>query len=195
MANMAHKAICKLSGVKLKYFGATFKVYRRFLFDNVNLIGDVHRYIGALMVRKGTRYIELPIKIRERNAGTSNYNWSKALLVIVDLISLKFSVSYMNKPFRLFGVPGLIMLAIGSILTGTYTFGAFFLHWNIGKQYQVEFISSVFLILFSLILISLGIIAQIGIYDYFSGSKHEPFSVRDTTSEKINSDQVADKAN
>jgi len=182
MSNIAHNAICRISGVNMKYFGATFKVYRRYLFDNVNLIGDVHRFIGALVARKGTRFIELPISIRERKAGKSNYKLSKALLVIVDLLLIKFSVTYMNKPFRLFGLPGLILFIIGIAIMGYYTFGAFFMHWFIGQNYQIEFISAIFLVLFAVILLSLGIIAQIGTHNYFSKNNQEPFAIREQTS-------------
>jgi glycosyltransferase involved in cell wall biosynthesis len=128
MANVAHSVICRISGINLHYFGATFKVYRRYLFNNVSLIGDSHRFLGALVARKGTKYIELPIKIRERISGVSNYKMSKILFVIVDLVFLKFIVSYMNKPFRLFGVIGLVMLVAGFCWAAYYGFGAIFLH-------------------------------------------------------------------
>jgi glycosyltransferase involved in cell wall biosynthesis len=179
MANLAHGIICKVSGVKLKYFGATFKVYRRFLFDNINLLGDTHRYLGALVVRKGTKYIELPIKIRNRNAGKSNYKLNKAFLVIVDLIFLKFSVSYMNKPFRLFGVVGLILFLIGGAFASYYILGSLFLHWYLGKNYLIEFISSIFTMLFAVLLFSFGIIAQIGVFNYYTKSNQDPFTIRE----------------
>jgi glycosyltransferase involved in cell wall biosynthesis len=188
MADMAHKIICKISGVNLKYFGATFKVYRRYLFDNVNLIGDAHRFLGAMVVRRGTRYIEVPIKIRERKAGVSNYHFSKIFSVIADLLSLKFSVSYMHKPFRLFGIPGLLLFTIGAGIVGYYSFGALFLHWFIGREYMVEFMSAIFIILFAVLLISMGLIAQIGVYNYFSDKKHEPFAIREQTSMLVDHD-------
>jgi len=185
IANMAHKIICKVSGVKMKYFGATFKAYRRYLLDNVNLIGDVHRFLGALVVRKGSKFTEIPIVIRERNAGMSSYNLSKAFLVIVDLLALKFSISYLHKPFRLFGIPGLLLLLVGGGIAGYYMFGALFLHWFIGKEYAMEFISAIFIILFAVLLISIGLIAQIGVYNYFSGRKQEPFAIREQVSYSI----------
>lgn len=181
LASFAHKIICLISGVNLKYFGATFKAYRRYLFDNVNMIGDAHRFLGALVIRKGTRFIEVPVKIRERSNGTSKYHISKAFLVIVDLLSLKFSVSYMHKPFRLFGIAGLILFFVGSGIIGYYSFGALFLHWFIGKQYAIEFISAIFLTLFGILLISIGLVAQIGVYNYFSDKRREPFAIREQT--------------
>jgi glycosyltransferase involved in cell wall biosynthesis len=181
LADIAHKMICIISGVNLKYFGATFKAYRRFLFDKVNMIGDVHRFLGALVVHKGIRFKEIPITIRARNAGISKYHLSKTFLVIADLISLKFSVSYMRTPFRFFGIPGLILILLGTGIVSYYSFGALFLHWFIGKEYAIEFISAIFMILFGILLICIGLIAQIGVYNYFSDKKHEPFAIREQT--------------
>ena len=181
LATIAHKTICAISGVKLNYFGATFKVYRRYMLENVNLIGDAHRFLGALVVKKGTKFIELPINIRQRNAGVSKYKLSKAFLVVVDLLFLKFAVSYMNKPFRLFGIPGLILFLIGTGMLSYYSFGALVFKWFIGKEYQMEFICAIFITLFAIVLLSLGIIAQIGVFNSYSDPQHEPFAIREHT--------------
>ena len=185
LANAAHKAICKISGVNMKYFGATFKVYRKYLLENVNMIGDAHRYIGALVAKKGTRVKEIPINIRDRHAGKSNYKLTKALFVIVDLVFLKFYVSYINRPFRLFGIPGIILFVIGFISTLVFSIGSLFLKWYIEKDYQTEFQTSIFLMLFGALLISLGLIAQIGIFNYFTNKKQEPYNVRQQTKKWI----------
>jgi glycosyltransferase involved in cell wall biosynthesis len=181
MANAAHKTICRISGVNLKYFGATFKAYRSYLLNNVNMVGDAHRYIGALVARKGTRIMEIPINIRERNAGESNYKLSKALYVIVDLVFLKFYVSYFNRPFRLFGIPGILIFLAGLLSTLVFTFGSLFFKWFINKDFQIEFQTSIFLMLFGFLLISMGLMSQIGIYIYYTNNKQKSYTVRDHT--------------
>lgn len=178
LANVAHKIICRISGVNLKYFGATFKVYRRYILDNVNMIGDAHRFMGALVAKKGTRIKEIPINIRQRSFGESNYKLRKALLVIIDLIFLKFYVSYFNRPFRWFGIPGLILFVMGFISTTIYTIGSLFFEWYIQKDYMTEFQTSIFLMLFGGLLISMGLVAQIGIYTFFNNKKQKPYSIR-----------------
>src|SRR6478735_5616491 len=77
MSNFAHGLICKISGVKLDYFGATFKAYRSYLLKRSNMLGDAHRFLGAIVARKGVRVKEIPMHIHERVHGTSNYNWTK----------------------------------------------------------------------------------------------------------------------
>ena len=87
-----HNNISRLSGVKLEYFGATYKACRRYLLTNVEMLGDASRLLGALVARKGVRYVESPIEIRVREFGASNYGLSKVFEVIVGLLILRFSV-------------------------------------------------------------------------------------------------------
>ncbi len=179
LSDLAHAIICRLSGVNLKYFGATFKAYRSYLLKNSNLIGDAHRFLGAIVAKDGIRYTEFPIDIQERKAGQSNYNLSKVFLVLVDLFFLKFFVSYMNKPFRLFGVSGGIILFVGLVLTSILTFGSLFFNFHIKEDYIAEFLFSIFLMLFGLLLVSFGLIAEIGIHNYYTKG-NEPYTIRNS---------------
>ncbi len=181
LSRFAHSVICGISGVKMSYFGGTFRAYRRYLLENTNMLGDTHRFLGAIIARKGVRYTEIPIEIRKRKAGNSSYNLKKIFLVIVDLLFLKFTISYMNKPFRLFGVTGGIMFLLGLIPTIYLLIGSLFFHFNIKVDFLAEFLFSIFLMIIGLLLISFGLIAEIGIYNYFSRGNHSPFSIRETS--------------
>jgi glycosyltransferase involved in cell wall biosynthesis len=92
LSAMAHKLISKLAQVDMSYFGATYKAYRSYLLKQTNLLGDSHRFLGAIVARKGIRYTEIPITIYERLHGTSNYKMNKVWKVLLDLIFLKFFV-------------------------------------------------------------------------------------------------------
>ncbi len=181
MSRFAHWMICKISGVKMSYFGGTFRAYRRYLLENTNMLGDAHRFLGAVIARKGIRQTEIPIKIRERKAGKSSYSLKKVYMVIVDLIFLKFTISYMNKPFRLFGVTGGIMFLAGLIPTIYLLTGSLFFNFNIRVDYIAEFLFSIFMMIVGLLLISFGLIAEIGIYNYFSRGNHAPYTIRQST--------------
>lgn len=71
LANTAHKLISTLSGVQLEYFGATYKAYRSYLLRNVELLGDAHRFLGALVARKDIRYREFPVERLRFTSGSS----------------------------------------------------------------------------------------------------------------------------
>jgi uncharacterized protein (DUF486 family) len=150
------------------------------------MLGDAHRFLGAVIARKGVQQTEIPITIRERKAGQSSYSLKKVYLVIVDLIFLKFTISYMNKPFRLFGVTGGIMFLIGLVPTIYLLIGSLFFNFNIRVDYIAEFLFSIFMMIVGLLLISFGLIAEIGIYNYFSRGNHNPYAIRQTTKNKQN---------
>lgn len=184
LANFAHFIIRMLSGVRMKYFGATFRAYKRYLLDNSNMLGDAHRFLGAVVARKGVKFKEVPIEIRERNAGKSKYKLKKVFLVILDLIFLKFTVSYMNKPFRLFGFYGGIVFLLGLVFTVLLLVGSIFGDIHIREDYLAEFLFSVFLILIGLFVIAIGIIAEIGIYNYYAKHQQCPYNIREKSGEK-----------
>lgn len=181
LSRFAHWMIWKISGTKMSYFGGTYRAYRRFLLENSNMLGDAHRFLGAMIARKGIRFAEIPIEIHRRQAGKSHYNFKKAFLVIVDLIFLKFSISYMNKPFRLFGVTGGFLLLMGLLPILYFIFGSLFFHFNIRTDYLTEFLFSFFIMIVGLLLISFGFIAEIGIHNYYAPKSNPPYVVREKT--------------
>ncbi len=185
LANTAHKLISSISGVQLEYFGATYKAYRRYLLQNVELLGDSHRFLGALVARKGIRYREFPIEIHERQFGASNYGISKAFSVLVDLVMLRFFLRYSRKPFRLFGVMGIVSLLAGLLGTGSLLVGTVFFGVNIAANFPMEFIFSLFLIMGGIFLISFGLLAEIGTYAYYARRNRAPFAIRQVTSAAV----------
>lgn len=178
LSRLAHLLIQWITGVKMSYFGGTFRAYRRYLLDSTNLLGDSHRFLGALLARKGVRFSEIPIEIRERKTGKSHYSLRKVFLVIIDLVFLKFTVSYMNKPFRLFSIGGGLCFLAGWLSVSYLIIGSIFFDFNIRVDYLAEFLFSIFIMIVGLMLISFGLIAEIGVYNYFSRGNHSPYTIR-----------------
>ncbi|MBH8559021.1 glycosyltransferase family 2 protein [Hymenobacter negativus] len=178
LANTAHKVISLLSGVQLEYFGATYKAYRRYLLRNVELLGDSHRFLGALVAQRGIRYREFPIEVQRRQFGTSHYGLGKALLVVVDLVMLRFFLRYSRKPFRLFGVLGILTLGVGLLATAGLLVGSIFFGVNISHRFPMEFIFSLFLIMSGIFLICFGLLAEIGTHAYYARRNRAPYVVR-----------------
>ena len=178
LATTAHGIIRRLSGVQLRYFGATYKAYRSYLVKNVEMLGDAHRFLGALVARKGLRYCEFPIEIHERQFGQSNYKISKLFYVILDLFILRFFIVHGRKPFRLFGLAGLLSLLVGGVLAGQFLVRSLFFGLNIEARYPLEFIFSLFLIMAGIFLLCFGVLAEIGMYNYYSRPSRKPYVVR-----------------
>lgn len=178
LATTAHGIIRRLSGVQLRYFGATYKAYRSYLVHNVEMLGDAHRFLGALVARKGLRYCEFPIEIHERQFGQSNYKLSKLFYVILDLFILRFFIVHGRKPFRLFGLAGLLSLLVGGVIAGQFLVRSLFFGLNIEATYPLEFIFSLFLLMAGIFLLCFGVLAEIGMYNYYSRPSRKPYIVR-----------------
>ena len=185
LATTAHGIIRRLSGVQLRYFGATYKAYRSFLVKNVEMLGDAHRFLGALVARKNLRYCEFPIEIHERQFGQSNYKISKLFYVILDLFILRFFIVHGRKPFRLFGLAGLLSLLTGGVLAGQFLVRSVFFGLNIEARYPLEFIFSLFLLMAGIFLLCFGVLAEIGMYNYYSRRTRQPYVVRHVAEGRI----------
>ena len=127
--NNINKILGKIIGVKMKYFGAAMKAYKRELIERLELSGDLHRFVGALIYYKGINIKEIPINIRPRKSGVSNYSFGKIVgKVFLDAILVKFLTKYSKTPFRIFGPVGFLfgilgMLGIGYVAVNKYLFG------------------------------------------------------------------------
>jgi len=125
-SKIANWIMAKISGVQLHDFGTTFKAYRRELLDNIELIGELHRFIPALVSRKGALICEIPIKNIPRPAGKSNYNIMRTFHVIFDILTIKFLISYSDRPLHLYGGMGIIFFSTGFLIAFLLSFLFYF---------------------------------------------------------------------
>jgi len=100
------RLISFLTGVKLHDFGCTLKAYRREIIEELSLYGEMHRMIPVLAHLMGARIAEVEVNHHPRAGGKSKYNMSRALSVILDLITLKFFLGYFTRPLHIFGLVG-----------------------------------------------------------------------------------------
>lgn len=116
-SRVANWAMAKVSGVALHDFGTTFKAYRREVIQNIQLYGELHRFIPALAAWSGARIAEIPITNPPRQHGKSKYGLSRTFRVFLDLLSTKFLLDYSTRPLHFFGFFGLAAMGAG-ILSG-----------------------------------------------------------------------------
>jgi len=112
-SRIANRIMAKLSRVDLHDFGTTFKAYRREVLAEIQLYGELHRFIPALASWSGASVAEVPITNIRRKNGKSNYGISRTIRVFLDLLSVKFLLDYSTRPLQLFGLPGLACLVTG----------------------------------------------------------------------------------
>jgi glycosyltransferase involved in cell wall biosynthesis len=106
-SKIANWLMAKASGVELRDFGTTFKAYRAEVLKDVNLYGELHRFIPALASMYGARVAEVPIRNTPRIAGGSHYGLSRTFRVLFDILTIRFLLKYMTRPMHFFGALGL----------------------------------------------------------------------------------------
>jgi glycosyltransferase involved in cell wall biosynthesis len=106
----ANWLISRVTGVPLHDYGCTLKAYRREVLEGFRLYGEMHRFIPAYAGGFGARITEMPVRHHARRFGRTKYGLERTLKVILDLFTVKFLMSYANKPIYLFGGTGLVMI-------------------------------------------------------------------------------------
>ena len=112
----ANQLISSVTGTRLHDYGCTLKAYRGDVVHQLRLYGDQHRFIPALSQIVGARVTELPVNHRPRVRGHSKYGISRTVRVMLDLVTVKFLISYFGRPMRLFGSFGFASMALGSLI-------------------------------------------------------------------------------
>ncbi|MHC4475564.1 MAG: glycosyltransferase family 2 protein [Planctomycetota bacterium] len=112
-SKIANWLIGVITGVRLHDFGCTLKAYRREVLVETKLYGEMHRFIPALASWSGARIAEMVVNHRPRTAGKAKYGLARTWKVILDLLTVKFLLSFSTKPIQLFGGWGLLALLIG----------------------------------------------------------------------------------
>src|SRR5262250_201976 len=134
-SRVANWMMARLSGVDLHDFGTTFKAYRREILQEIQLYGELHRFIPALASSTGARIAEVPISNPERKSGKSNYGIGRTIRVFFDLIMVKFLLDYSTRPLQFFGLLGLAGSGNGFLLALLLLVDKIAYHQNIMTQH------------------------------------------------------------
>jgi glycosyltransferase involved in cell wall biosynthesis len=116
---IANRLISWTTHVKLHDYGCTLKVMRKDIAKNLKLYGEMHRFIPAIAYERGARIAEIKVNHRPRLRGKSKYRITRTLRVILDLLTVKFLISYSTRPSHIFGPLGIISGGVGFVL-GAY---------------------------------------------------------------------------
>ncbi len=156
---IANRIISKLTGVYLHDYGCTLKAYKREVIKNIDLYGEMHRYIPAIASWMGVRVAEVPVRHHSRKYGRSKYGVSRTIKVILDIITVKFLLSYSQSPIQIFGVLGLFSATAGFIMTAYLIIMRIFFNQPLSER--PLFILSIFMIFIGIQLITMGLLAEV----------------------------------
>lgn len=175
-SKVANRVMGRLVKVKIHDFGTTYKAYRREVISSIRLFGELHRFIPALISREGFKITEIPISNINRLKGKSNYGISRVKRVFFDLITVKFMVSFIDRPLQIFGLLGMVFGSVGFLIAAVITAGFYILGWNI-KENLGNLIFSVFLMILGIFFIMIGLLAEVVSRIYFQTHRIRIYSV------------------
>src|SRR5215467_14625706 len=171
------------SGIELHDFGTTFKAYRAEVLKDVNLYGELHRFIPALASIYGARVVEVPIRNVPRAAGDSHYGISRTFRVMFDILTIKFMLKYFTRPMHFFGTLGLIGTGCGSSIL-LYLLVKKLLGYEIVLAHGPLMLAGGMLMLGGLMMFSTGLIGEMMMRTYFESQDRRIFAVREILTRK-----------
>ena len=176
-SNMANWLISRIFGLKLHDYGCSLKAYRREMFKNLRLYGEIHRFIPLIMYWNGASVTEITVSHYPRKSGKSKYTLGRTFKVVLDLIAHYFVSNYYTKPNYIFGAFGLFFGLLATITFAIVLYRVFLLQ-------RLEATPMIFLwILFSFIsLLSffIGLLAEMISRLYYDTDQKKPYKVNQT---------------
>jgi glycosyltransferase involved in cell wall biosynthesis len=174
-SKIANAMIRRMTGVYIKDYGCTLKVFRREIALELGLYGELHRFIPVLAKMQGARITQVDVKHHPRQFGKSKYGINRTFKVMMDLILVVFLRKYLQKPMRLFGAIGFISLGLGVLINVYLLVWKLLGHdiWN-----RPLLILGLILLLGGIQLITIGILAEINIRTYFESQNKKTYTVR-----------------
>jgi glycosyltransferase involved in cell wall biosynthesis len=172
-SKIANVFISFITGVKLKDYGCTLKAYKKEFIKKIDLYGEMHRFIPALCYYTGAKISEIEVNHRPRIKGKSKYGFTRTFKVILDIMVVKFTGSFMSKPIYFFGAFSFILLGISSIFFLITLYNKWYNH--IFVKDQPLFLVAIFLSLIGVELALIGVIAEMIARTYYSITKKDFF--------------------
>ncbi|MDD1700447.1 MAG: glycosyltransferase family 2 protein [Methanoregula sp.] len=172
MANSLRKFLTKET---IHDSGCTLRSYRRECIEDLELYGELHRYIPAMLQWKGYRVGEIKVNHRERTHGSSKYSWKRLTKGFLDLIVIAFWQKYSVRPMHIFGGFGFILATIGFFISLYLIFERLFL--NMGLTERPLFLVGFFMLVVGIQFIALGILADILLKIYYGQKERKPYRV------------------
>lgn len=182
-SRIANWLMAKASGLRLRDFGTTFKAYRAEVLKDINLYGELHRFIPALASFYGARVIEVPIRNTLRASGDSHYGIGRTFRVLFDILTIRFLLKYLTRPMHFFGSLGLFGTLCGSGIM-SYLAVKKLLGYEIVVEHGPLMIAGGLLLLGGMMMFSTGLIGEMIMRTYFESQDRRIYAVREILTRK-----------
>lgn len=175
-SKIANKIISSTTGVSLHDYGCTLKAFRKEVIKNVKLYGEMHRFIPAIASGMGISFTEVKVNHRARRFGTSKYGISRTIRVILDLMTVKFLLSYSTRPIQIFGLIGLSSGGLGFLMALIMTIQRQFFGMSLSDR-PLLFLA-VLLMFIGVQFVTMGLLAELQARTYHESQNKPIYFVR-----------------
>ena len=175
-SQLANRLISFTTDVKLHDYGCSLKAFRFDVVKQISLYGEMHRFIPAIASWVGVKIAEIKVNHRARVAGVSKYGISRTFRVILDLMTVKFLLSYSSRPLQFFGAIGLVSSSAGVLIGLWMTFQK--LVFSVPMSDRPLLLFSILLIFIGLQFITFGLLAEMTTRTYHEAQDKPIYNVR-----------------
>ncbi len=172
----ANAIISKVTGLELHDFGCSLKAYRQEVVKNINLYGELHRFMPAIASWMGIKVAEIPVNHAPRKHGRSHYGLGRTLKVFLDLITVKFLLDYATRPLQIFGFAGMVSFIAGMGLSIYLTVIRLFFDQPLSDRPIL--LLAILLIMLGVQLIVMGLLGELIVRTYHESQGKSIYVVR-----------------
>jgi glycosyltransferase involved in cell wall biosynthesis len=173
---IANWVISRSTGVHLHDYGCSLKVFRAEVVKPMKLYGEMHRFLPAIASEFGARTEEHVVNHRARKHGRSNYGISRTIRVILDLVTVKFLISYSTRPLQIFGLLGVTMGFLGLLICSYVTYEKFFGQWA-DRDWTLQ--AGILFVFTGVQLLTMGLLGEMLARTYHESQNKPTYVIRD----------------
>lgn len=170
------------TGVYLHDYGCALKAYRGEVVKSIRLYGDLHRFIPAIASYYGVTVAEVPVNYRSRRFGRSKYGLGRITRVLLDLLTVRFLLSYSTRPIQIFGLMGILSFVLGVSLGVYLSFMK--LAYGIALAERPLLLLAILLVMIGVQFITMGLLGELVVRTYHESQNKPIYSVREEYGEE-----------
>lgn len=175
-SKIANYMVRRVTKLDIKDNGCALKVFTKDIAKDLNLYGEMHRFITLLAHLEGAQIKQVPVKHHARHAGVSKYGLERVFKVVADMMLLLFIRKYFQRPIHLFGIFGFLLIILGILINIYLLLVKFGLGEDIGNRPLLIF--GMMFILAGIQLFTIGIVMELLIRTYYESQQKRPYRIK-----------------
>ncbi len=172
----ANRLISWVTGVPLHDYGCSLKVFRAEVVKPLKLYGEMHRFIPAIASEQGVKIAEVIVNHRARRHGRSKYGISRTIRVVLDLLTVKFLLSYSTRPLQIFGLIGMTMGLLGGLMLAWVSYLRLFGYQTADRPLTLF---GILLVVTGVQLVTVGLLAELQARTYHESQDKPTYVIRE----------------